>query len=77
MQLSKEEYAKNEFAMVVQFKLKIPSHRITVRHHEASIMVLNSYPRDRIFSANLTTIKDSYNLACKKIMYRRQGLIEF
>ena len=49
-----------ESLMVVRCKLKIPSFRITVRHH---IIHVNCYPRDGIFNLHLTTIKDSYNLA--------------
>ena len=44
--------------MVVWCELKIPLVRITVQHHSA--VMPNSYPRDRIFSPHLTTIKDSY-----------------
>ena len=39
--------------------VQMPSLRITVRHHSASLMMQNSYPRDRIFNSLLTTIKDS------------------
>ena len=35
--------------------------RVTVRHRSASLMMPNSYPRDRIFNTHLETIKDSYN----------------
>ena len=38
-------------------ELKIPSLGITVRHNSASLVLRNSYPRDRIFNPNLTTIK--------------------
>ena len=48
--------------MVVRCELKIPSLGITVRHHSASLVMPNSYPRDGIFNPHLTTIKDSYNL---------------
>ena len=48
--------------LVVGFELKIPSLRITVWHHLASLVMPNSYPRDRIFSLHLTTIKGSYVL---------------
>ena len=34
--------------------------RVTVRHHSASLVKLNSYPRDGIFSQHLTTMNDSY-----------------
>ena len=53
---------EKESVMVVRFELKIPSLGITTRHHSASIVMPNSYPRDRIFNPNLTTIKDSYSL---------------
>ena len=48
--------------MAVWCELKIPSLGITVRHLSASLMMPDSYPRDRIFSLYLTTIKDSYSL---------------
>ena len=51
-------------SMVVWCELKIPSLRITVRHHSASLAMPNSYPRDRIFNPHLTAIKDSYNKMC-------------
>ena len=53
---------EKEFIMVVRCKLKIPSIRITGRHHFASLVMPNCYPRDRIFNLHLTTIKDSYNI---------------
>ena len=46
---------------VVWCKLKVPSLRITVWHHSASLAMLNSYRRDRIFNPQLTAIKNSYN----------------
>ena len=52
---------EKESIMVVWCKLKVPSHRITVRHHSASLAMLNSYRRDRIFNPQLTAIKNSYN----------------
>ena len=52
---------EKESVMVVRFELKIPSLGITVRHHSANLVMPKSYPRDRIFNPNLTTIKDSYN----------------
>ena len=62
MQLSKEEYAKKkESIMVVWRKLKVPSRRITVSYHSASLTMLNSYRRDRIFNQQLTAIKHSYH----------------
>ena len=52
-----------ESIMVVWCELKVPSLKITVRHHSASLMMLNSYRRDRIFNPQLTAIKISYNKA--------------
>ena len=46
---------------VVWCKLKVPSLRITVRHHSTSLAMLTSYRRDRIFNPQLTAIKNSYN----------------
>ena len=37
--------------------------RVTARHHSASLVMPNSYPRDGTFNQHLTTIKDSYILA--------------
>ena len=53
---------EKESIMVVRCELKIPSLRITVRHHLASLKIPNSYPGDGIFNPHLTTIKGSYNL---------------
>ena len=33
--------------------------RVTIRHHSASLLMPNSYPRDGIFNPHLITIKDS------------------
>ena len=51
---------EKESIMVVRSELKVPSLGITVRHHLASLVMPNSYPRDGIFNQHLTTIKDSY-----------------
>ena len=48
--------------MSVWCKLKIPSLRITVWHHQASLLMPNSYHRDGMVNPHLTTIKHSYNL---------------
>ena len=53
---------EKESVMVVQFKLKIPSLGIMVRHHEPCFMKPNGFPRDRIFSLHLTPVKDSFSL---------------
>ena len=52
---------EKEPIMVVLWELKVPSLRITVRHHSASLAMLNSYRRDRIFNPQLTAIKNSYS----------------
>ena len=52
---------EKEPIMVVWCKLKVPSLRITVRHHSASLAMLNNNCRDRIFNPQLTAIKNSYN----------------
>ena len=59
MQLSKEKKKRIHNG----FWWKVPSLRITVRHHSASLAMLNSYRRDRIFNPQLTAIKNSYNKA--------------
>ena len=53
---------EKESIMVVRCELKIPLLGITVRHHEESLVMPNSYPRDGIFNPHLTTVKDSYIL---------------
>ena len=45
---------EKESVMVVSCELKIPSLKITVRHHSASLMMPNSYPCDGIFNPHLT-----------------------
>ena len=54
---------EKESIMAVRCELKIPSLEITVRHHSASFVMPNSYPRNRIFNPHLTTMKDSYILS--------------
>ena len=51
---------EKESIMVVWCKLRVPSLRITVRHHSASLAMLNSYRRDRSFNPQLTGIQNSY-----------------
>ena len=48
---------EKESIMFVWCKLKVPSLRITVRHHSASLATLKSYRFDRIFNPQLTAIK--------------------
>ena len=65
---------EKESIMVVWCKLKVPSLRITVLHHSASLAMLNSYRRDTIFNPQLTAIKNSYNkenVQCSNICYTR------
>ena len=50
---------EKESIMVVYCELKIPSLRIIVRHHSASLAMPKSYPRNIIFNPHLTAIKDS------------------
>ena len=57
----RKQYASKVPIMVVLCKLKVPSLRITVWHHSASLAMLNIYRRDRIFNPQLTVIKNSYN----------------
>ena len=52
---------EKEPIMVAWCKLKVPLLGITVRHHSASLAIMNSYRRDRIFNPQLTAIKNSYN----------------
>ena len=54
---------EKEPIMVVWCKLKVPSLRITVRHHSAILAMLNSYRRDRIFNPQLTVRHHSASLA--------------
>ena len=76
---------EKESIMVVRCELKIPSLRITVRHHSASLVMLNSYPHDRIFNQHLTIIKISYTLfdigknifgLSTKTLFRVQGTVK-
>ena len=62
MQLSKEEYARKRIHNGSSVQIENSVTRVTVRHHSASLVMPNSYPRDRIFDQHLTTITDSYKL---------------
>ena len=73
MQLSKKEYARKRIRNVVSMQIETSVTSVTVRHHSASLVMPNSYPRDGIFKQHLTTIKDSYirlknktKLTCRK-----------
>ena len=48
----KKSVQEKKFVMVVRFELKIPSLRIIVWHHLASLVMLDGYPRDGIFNPN-------------------------
>ena len=41
--------------------IKYISHRITVRHHEASLVMPNSGPPDGLFYSHPILMKDAYN----------------
>ena len=56
----RQSMQEKESIMVVRCELKIPSIGITVRHHSASLVMPNNYPRDGIFNPLFTNIKDSY-----------------
>ena len=65
MQLSKDEYAKKKKkgthnGCLVQIESPVTQDK-TVWHHSASLAMLNSYRRDRIFNPQLTGNKNSYN----------------
>ena len=59
MQLSKEEYARKRIHNGSSMQNENSVTRVTARHHSASLVMPNSYPRDGIFSQYLTSIKDS------------------
>ena len=61
MQLRRKSMQENEPIMIIRCKLKVPSLRITVWHHSASLAMLNIYRRDRIFNPQPTAIKNTYN----------------
>ena len=60
MQLSKEEYARKGIHNGFSVQIENSVTPVTVRHHSASLVKPNSYPRDEIFNQHLTTIKYSY-----------------
>ena len=66
----KKSMQEKESVMIIHFELKFPSLEITVRHHSASLIMPNSYPRDGIFNLNLTTIEDFYNLTHVNVLRR-------
>ena len=53
---------EKESIMVIRCQLKITWLGITLRHHSASLVMPNSYPRDGMFNPHLTIIKYSYIL---------------
>ena len=61
MQLSKEKYARNRIHNGCSVRIENSVTWVTVRHHSASLVMPNSYPRAGIFNPNLMTIKDSYS----------------
>ena len=70
MQLSKEEYARKRIHNGSSVQIENSVTRVTARYHSASLVMPNSYPRDRIFNQHLTTIKDSYIMIQFPIFYR-------
>ena len=62
MQLSMEEYARKRNHNGSSMQIENSITLVTVRHHWASIVKPNGYPRNGIFNQHLTTIKDSYML---------------
>ena len=69
MQLSKQEYAIKRIHNGCSVQIENSITWVTVRHHSASLMMLNSYPRDGIFIQHLTSIKDFYNLVVLQTIY--------
>ena len=61
MQLSKKEYERKRTHNGYLVQIESPALRISVWHRSASLALLNSYRRDRIFNPQLTAIKNSYN----------------
>ena len=61
MQLSNEKYARKRIHNGCSVQIENSVTRVIVRHHSASLVMPNGYPRDGIFSQHQTTIKDSYN----------------
>ena len=68
MQLPKEEYARKRIynGCLVQIESPVTQDNCD-RHHSASMAMMNSYRRDRIFNPQLTAIKNSYNK--KRVMF--------
>ena len=64
MQLLKEEFARKRIHNGSSVQIENAVTQVTVRHHSASLVKLNSYPGDGIFNQHLTTIKDSYKTLC-------------
>ena len=55
MQLSKEAYARKRIYNGSLVQIENSVTRVTVRHHSASLVMPNNYPRDGIFNQHLTT----------------------
>ena len=51
---------EKESIMILRCELKMASLKIIVRHHSATLVVLNSYHREGIFNPLFTTMEDSY-----------------
>ena len=61
MQLSKEEYARKRIHNGCLGQIESPVTQDNCSASLASLAMLNSYRRDRIFNSQITAIKDSYN----------------
>ena len=59
--MSKEEYARKRKHNGSSVQIENSVSHVTVRHHSASLVMPDSYPRDGIFNQHLTTVKDSVN----------------
>ena len=62
MLLSKEEYTRKRISNGFSLQIENSVTRVTVRHHLASLVMPNGFPRDGIFNQHRKTIKDSYNI---------------
>ena len=69
----RRKYARKRIHDGCELLIENSVTRVTVRHHSASLVMPNSYPRDGIFNQHLTTIKDSYNPDRVKIVENLVG----
>ena len=52
-----EEYARKRIHNGSSVQIENFVTRVTVRHHSASLLMPNNYPRDGIFNQHLITIR--------------------